>query len=85
MTSSSECCSPKSSILINGKESCSLANVEEITLSFPYFGSLNNLLKPYPYSLKLAHNNCKISGKDLSKLVSLHGLSSEIGSREVLG
>ena len=50
---------------------------------------LNKLYKNsvggYPYALKLAHNNCKISGKDLAKLVSLHGLSSEIGSREVLG
>ena len=50
---------------------------------------LNKLYKNsvggYPYSLKLAHNNCKISGKDLAKLVSLHGLSTEIGSREVLG
>lgn len=44
-----------------------------------------NSVAGYPYSLKLAHNNCKISGKDLAKLVSLHGLSSEIGSREVLG
>jgi hypothetical protein len=50
---------------------------------------LNRLYKNsvggYPYALKLAHNNCKISGRDLAKLVSLHGLSSEIGSREVLG
>jgi NurA-like 5'-3' nuclease len=38
----------------------------------------------YPYALKLAHNNCKISGADLSKLVSLYGISNEIGSREVL-
>lgn len=44
-----------------------------------------NSVAGYPYSLKLAHNNCKISGQDLAKLVSLHGLSSEIGSREVLG
>lgn len=44
-----------------------------------------NSVAGYPYALKLAHNNCKISGKDLAKLVSLHGLSSEIGSREVLG
>jgi len=43
-----------------------------------------NSVAGYPYSLKLAHQNCKISGKDLSKLVSLHGLSTEIGSREVL-
>ena len=50
---------------------------------------LNKLYKNsvggYPYALKLAHNNCKISGKDLAKLVSLHGLSTEIGSRDVLG
>lgn len=38
----------------------------------------------YPYALKLAHNNCKISGADLTKLVSLYGISNEIGSREVL-
>ena len=50
---------------------------------------LNRLYKNsvggYPYALKLAHNNCKISGRDLAKLVSLHGLSTEIGSRAVLG
>ena len=44
-----------------------------------------NSISGYPYSLKLAHNNCKISGKDLTKLASIHGLSNEIGSREVLG
>ena len=50
---------------------------------------LNKLYKTsiggYPYALKLAHNNCKISDKDLAKMVSLLGLSNEIGSREVLG
>ena len=44
-----------------------------------------NSIGGYPYSLKLAHNNCKISGNDLVKLASSHGLSNEIGSREVLG
>ena len=44
-----------------------------------------NSIGGYPYSLKLAHNNCKISGNDLVKLASIHGLSNEIGSREVLG
>jgi len=51
--------------------------------------TMNKLYKTsvggYPYSLKLAHNNCKISDKELSKMVSLLGLSNEIGSREVLG
>ncbi len=50
---------------------------------------LNKLYKNsvggYPYALKLAHNNCKISDKELVKMVSLLGLSNEIGSREVLG
>ena len=44
-----------------------------------------NSIGGYPYSLKLAHNNCKISGNDLTKLASIHGLSNEIGSREGLG
>ena len=44
-----------------------------------------NSIGGYPYSLKLAHNNCKISGNDLVKLASIHGLPNEIGSREVLG
>ncbi|NND87176.1 MAG: DNA double-strand break repair nuclease NurA [Nitrosopumilus sp.] len=50
---------------------------------------MNKLFKTsvggYPYALKLAHNNCKISDKELAKMVSLLGLSNEIGSREVLG
>ena len=46
---------------------------------------LKNSVGGYPYALKLAHNNCKISGKDLTKLASIHGLSNEIGSREILG
>jgi len=45
---------------------------------------LNNSIGGYPYALKLAHNNCKISGKDLTKLASIHGLSNEIGSRAIL-
>lgn len=45
----------------------------------------NNSVGGYPYALKLAHNNCKISDRELSKMESLLGLSNEIGSREVLG
>ncbi|MFB5609359.1 MAG: DNA double-strand break repair nuclease NurA [Nitrosarchaeum sp.] len=45
----------------------------------------NSSVGGYPYALKLAHNNCKISDKELAKMVSLLGLSNEIGSREVLG
>ena len=45
---------------------------------------LKNSIGGYPYALKLAHNNCKISGKDLTKLACIHGLSNEIGSRAIL-
>ena len=45
---------------------------------------LKNSVGGYPYALKLAHNNCKISSKDLVKLAGIHGLSNEIGSREIL-
>ena len=38
----------------------------------------------YPYSLKLAHNKCKISDKEITKITSMLGLNNEIGSREVL-
>ena len=43
-----------------------------------------NSVAGYPYALKLAHNNCKITHTDLARLVSLYGLGNEIGSREVL-
>jgi NurA-like 5'-3' nuclease len=43
-----------------------------------------NSVGGYPYSLKLAHENCKISNSDLARLVSLYGLGNEVGSREVL-
>lgn len=43
-----------------------------------------NSVGGYPYALKLAHENCKITNSELSRLVSLYGLANEIGSREVL-
>ena len=43
-----------------------------------------NSIGGYPYALKLAHNICKISDKDMEKLIRLHGLTTEIGAREVL-
>jgi NurA-like 5'-3' nuclease len=43
-----------------------------------------NSVGGYPYSLKLAHEKCKITNSDLSRLVSLYGLGNEVGSREVL-
>ncbi len=44
-----------------------------------------NSVAGYPYALRLAHEKCKITNADLSRLVSLYGLPNEIGSREVLG
>ena len=43
-----------------------------------------NSVGGYPYALKLAHENCKITNSELTRLVSLYGLANEIGSREVL-
>ena len=43
-----------------------------------------NSIMGYPYSLRLAHENCKISTADMKRFARLHGLGNEIGSREVL-
>ena len=43
-----------------------------------------NSIMGYPYSLRLAHENCKISTPDMQRFARLHGLGNEIGSREVL-
>jgi len=44
----------------------------------------SEIIGGYPYCLKLAHNECKIADRDLNNLVSILGLSNEIGSRELL-
>lgn len=38
----------------------------------------------YPYCLKLAHNNCKVSNEDIDKLVSIFSLQNEQGARDAL-
>lgn len=38
----------------------------------------------YPYCLKLAHNNCKVSNDDIDKLVSIFSLQNEQGARDAL-
>lgn len=38
----------------------------------------------YPYCLKLAHNNCKISNDDIDKLVNIFSLQNEQGARDAL-
>ncbi|MEM2154509.1 MAG: DNA double-strand break repair nuclease NurA [Nitrososphaeria archaeon] len=39
----------------------------------------------YPYVLRLAHEQCKVSLEDLERLANILGLNVEIGGREVLG
>ncbi len=43
-----------------------------------------NSVMGYPYSLRLAHESCKISAADMQRFARLHGLGNETGSREVL-
>jgi hypothetical protein len=38
----------------------------------------------YPYCLKLAHENCKISNEDMERLAGFYGLKNEVGSRDLL-
>jgi len=38
----------------------------------------------YPYSLKLAHNACKISNEDIDRLASIFSLQNEQGARDAL-
>ncbi len=39
----------------------------------------------YPYVLRLAHEQCKVSYEDLERLANILGLNIEIGGRNVLG
>lgn len=51
-------------------------------------GLLNKLyfhsIKGYPYCLKLAHQTCKVTNSDLSRLANLYGFKNEFGSRDSL-
>ncbi len=38
----------------------------------------------YPYCLKLAHKNCKISNEDIDRLASIYSLQNEQGARDAL-
>lgn len=38
----------------------------------------------YPYCLKLAHNNCKVSNDDIDNLVGIFSLQNEQGARDAL-
>jgi NurA-like 5'-3' nuclease len=38
----------------------------------------------YPYCLKLAHDNCKISNEDIDRLACIFSLQHEQGARDAL-
>ncbi|HYZ51356.1 MAG TPA: hypothetical protein VE593_10745, partial [Nitrososphaeraceae archaeon] len=38
----------------------------------------------YPYCLKLAHQNCKITKRDMDRIIGLYGLKNEAKSRDPL-
>lgn len=44
-----------------------------------------NCVSGYPYVLRLAHESCKVSDKDMDKLSNALGLEIEMGGREVIG
>ena len=44
----------------------------------------NESVGGYPYCLKMAHNECKITRKDLKKVAHLFGTNNERGSRDLL-
>ena len=41
-------------------------------------------VKGYPYCLKLAHQACKITNNDVTRLANLYGFKNEFGSRDSL-
>jgi len=43
-----------------------------------------NTVAGYPYCLKLAHQNCKISKRDIDRIVGFYGLENEAKSRDPL-
>ena len=45
-----------------------------------YFHSVRG----YPYCLKLAHQTCKITNSDVTRLANLYGFKNEFGSRDSL-
>ena len=45
---------------------------------------VNESVRGYPYCLKMAHNECKITRKDLDKIVHFFGTKNETGSRDLL-
>ena len=45
---------------------------------------VKNSVNGYPYSLRMAHDTCKVSGEDMRRFSHMYGLCNETGSRDVL-
>ena len=45
---------------------------------------MKNSVNGYPYSLRMAHDTCKVSGEDMRRFSHMYGLCNETGSRDVL-
>jgi hypothetical protein len=63
--------------IVNG--SISESEIQSL-LNKLYFHSI----KGYPYCLKLAHQTCKITNNDVTRLANLYGFKNEFGSRDSL-
>ena len=46
---------------------------------------VKNNVYGYPYSLRMAHDTCKVSGEDMQRFSHMYGLCNETSSKDVLG
>ena len=60
------------------------ANITQPEIQNLIDGLCYHSIKGYPYSLKLAHQSCKITNNDVKRLASLYGFKNEFGSRDSL-
>jgi NurA-like 5'-3' nuclease len=74
-------CTPITKIEISDMTISQINNAEiKKILNFLSFHTVSG----YPYCLKLAHQNCKITKRDIDRLVGFFGLKNEMQSRDPL-
>lgn len=59
-------------------------NTNEVEIKIMLDRLIYHSVGGYPYCLKLAHNNCKISDQDIDRLASVFNLRHEQGARDAL-
>ena len=64
---------------IKGTHDASEPGIKKLMASLRYHS-----VSGYPYCLKLAHKNCKISNEDIDRLASIYNLQNEQGARDAL-